>query len=113
MLGIIFSIAVSLYFIVALKIEKQLDAYVIKTLRYYVAILVKYIYGFLGALLVRIGYSVVKGKILWQIERISLSMFIGLLCFAMMAWHINSFRSILFNMTFIIVLWDALLFAVK
>ena len=114
--GTILAIFVCLYFFVGTCVEEKLNVYLQRSFRYYLAIWLKYLYSFVGALLIRIGYYISNEKqkgIRWRLDVVSASMFCCLLLANAVFFQIASTRSIALNLTFLVTSWLALMFSIR
>lgn len=113
-IGLLFSLVICLYFVIDQDIDIMVKQYIQKTLRYNIAVWVNCFYGFVAAVLIRIGYEVVvanKRKLKANITAIT--MLCGLCVASVIFWKVEDLRPILFNTTFIISAWTTLLFCLS
>lgn len=60
--GLIVALVICLYFVIGAEVENRINMYTQQSFQYDLAAVVKVVYGFVGALLIRIGYGMAAGK---------------------------------------------------
>lgn len=116
MIGLIVALVICLYFVIGAEVENRINMYTQQSFQYSLAAVVKVVYGFVGALLIRIGYGMAAGKKAkgkWRINITAVCALVGIVVFSLVAWFTDSLRSAVWNLTFIICAWSVCLFCVE
>lgn len=116
LVGLAAALAIIAYCTIGMAAENWVMRYVQRTLHYAPAVVFRVVYALAGALLIRIGWELAKGKrprggltiapaAVWALA--------GLAVFAAVGVYSISLRPAVWNHTYLICLWTAALFCVK